>query len=1312
MDDENEFKMMQDPDTEGAPKPPPNAPAVVPQEEHIFKQMQEPTPDNPKMFDLNAVYNATFKPFIDDVSRHYAAGERSISEGIEGSEALAGEKDLNEVINRYKEQEPQQDLTWAGAVLGPAAEAMPFMWRQVSATAAGAAAGFGLGVATAPAEGPAAPAAILAATAFGGKAAVFTASSDIASGNLLLELSRQGVEESVARPAAIWGGALLGAIQTTDFGLMSGVAKKAFVDVIANEGKAEFVKTLGNVIRPYLGNVHKQALLNTTQTMADQVIQTMAKLADSKHKMPTMEDIVKGIVKINESYLQGLAAGAVLSPLFDAAGVAGGKAYNKFRGLKEKKSAAPHTDAGEMLDDLIAPGVSKPREFEHDLWVYKTRVENAQKEVKRLEGVVEDLEGTKAQYRTGEEVTPPEVIKKTEEAKAELKDARRTLRNTTRDFKRGQMRDVYDAKDTPPETKRQMELDARADIDALVKPYVEKKGKLIAGKVDLTTQEVIGRYRYFLDHPTKLQESIKQTIADIYTDAEEMAKASEEKGTQDTPSSPTVDIDRFVSADIVDIDTATLRTLWNLEDKIQKIIDDGRAKLLEKKAEELLANQALSNEVNATMEGDNPTLENRDGEIVRKQRSNFAKAVAGLNRTVSTWNRILEDLFVYSKDTEKIKELVDALDLFEEEQRERTNLTEQKTKAYEKITGGDQELKDLLNDIQAKSAVEHNQGKYVNQQGQTETLYCSDDMLLKLYAILKNPAREYGLRNGGVELHDHKYVNGVTFKDNRKNNPDRPLQDGEVSFEKLVEAQIKERLGRPGEKLIAGIKDFYNDRNRDSYYERINESHKDEYALPMPYIDNYDGYSPRSRSGLEEGNPVDLLFTFSDRHTNTSLQPKSFIELKESAAPYKLTAGAVEGVYRYINKIERWDAFRKANRKARTVFGDKEFKRIVATNFPEDTQGIIDHAYQTIIGTRGLQGALGDKALSELRGKVATSLTGAKLVNSLAQFSGAFNFGTDLTPGQFLKHTADAISNPKLVWDTLSNTEFMKNRTGAGVVELLERKNAKGFKAAERELNTIEAGQWLISSADRMTLLFGWGVYKERKTFYEKTMSPEAAHRKALLDFARAADRQQSSTSRSQQTHRERQGELWKWVFLFQKQPVQALGFQTTAVKRLLLNSDKKTALARLAQVWLATHAAQAMFKTVFKSGALLTGDDKERDEALAEIGSDFFIGAQLPFFSAAYTAVAAHTTNYLFDQKRRPFDPSFILLNPLVRGVDAYRLALKYAKDGELNQHDTFAIANDLLQIAALKTGWALPGLVQSAKAITPKEEKKDVKP
>ena len=401
-------------------------PAPVQGHIELFKQLNE------SYKGLSAQASQWVKTGIDYRATEYKEGVKGVARSHALFDAWSGHKNYNDVERDFSADKlnyvESQGIDPINYYLGAGAGMLPSVIEGGKAGIAGAAAALGLAADAGQVE-PHELAAV-AIGGFTGVSALYATKQGI--GTMYGALKEQGLDDSIAKPGALIGGVIDGAISLLKIGSLGGAVQEEISKRVAERiGTGLFRQTVASVVK----QAATQGALSGTQVIADEATKAVADIAAGKPGLiPKKEEWMQ---KAAEGIKQGVIAGSQF----------GGLTHGFSYGFNKVM-------AGHMVDAVLAP----PEEAKLDT------------NKPMLEGRVE----TKVSAQLAPSVSYEEAKEKHAEAKTKLGQIN------------GQIIDHVNLNENVPNELKQQLADAREEVKNT--KYAKDRAEYAATKADINAQ--------------------------------------------------------------------------------------------------------------------------------------------------------------------------------------------------------------------------------------------------------------------------------------------------------------------------------------------------------------------------------------------------------------------------------------------------------------------------------------------------------------------------------------------------------------------------------------------------------------------------------------------------------------------------------------------------------------------------------------------------------------------------------------------------------------------------------------------------------
>lgn len=1241
--------------------------------------------DPTKPFDLRVEWIKYTQPATQFVQKYYPAGDRDIRKGIAGAKYLYGETDLQTARNEYvqfmaEDQQAQKEyasLSYADSrkYLIPIVESLPFMKEVYEDTAQGMVVGGGVGaLAGSPGGLVGAGTGGAAGAVLGGEAAGAVGAGRIAAGNIFLDLIDAGVPEDKAKPIALVTGGLVGALQTVQLGFLGNIVRKGATKTVSTANA-----TFGNYMANYLKGVATFTTVSDAQAAVNIIARHIAQISSGVKVAPTIPEILDTLI---QSTVIGATQGAATIPV--AHGV--GKGIQKINEhlLGSKPSKTPMADAAEILGTVIQ----------------ETRKPDKQP---TLLGQVEKSVVKKQQTKTESELE----IEASYKAIAQIQDQ----------LKQAEVRVVAAeqlGESGVPERKQVKQLKRELELEKKANKQLREADVLNArAEVDVTAKDINKHARnrpkaseYGPEH-YELLALYDRLIQNQIDQRKKKDKPPNEALNilQDEKTIGTVE--RRIASDVIEYLSDDVKAIRKINETLKELMEGGINERLERDIARAKEVQQTKDDLKPAITGGKELSQNEIDKLVNAKKPFWS--LDTLMQTMKPWNALMDQITIRSKAKEapesvQINKVLDA---------EVAAIDSRSRRAVTKIAGGDdaasiRQLSDHMQNSSERKTVTNESGeplKYTDRKGDEREMVASRGELMQWYIDMKRHDMESGLTQG----------NKFTFRDNAKNNPNRPLQFGETSFEEFLDTTLTDY-----EKGVADrIREHYNEDSPEAMFNTLNDAVVDEYAIPLKRsVDkngqgDYTGNRKHEHSKVVDGTLDDLKNQFRARQ---KLLPGAAHKKVDSALSYKQ-----ENIYRRlftdITTNTSWEITKDTSRRLYKVFGDKEIRELVTAYGNGDTIQIIDTALDDSIGTRPAQYANRIHIVDTVNRNVAAVL-GGKPESGLKQASSFMLFLSDpnITAQQFASGLLTGAKNPKAVLKALKESQFIRFREELLSREVADWYSARGPKWMRTNPALIKASMWFIVNGDRITArIGGYPVYLAALERYTKAGKTNP-HELALQYFDKIASETQGSGRRDQRVHIERSGHSFAQAFVqLGKQPMQIAARELNAINKFWHVKNFDT-LGYAVRVVVAAHVAEGLFQALGRIPQFTSEDKKERDKAalMTAVGTVLGPFGSVPMWGEILTGIAVANGSVIAKKHDPKFKtPSTFEPNTTYgkMGVNAVRLSkasAKAAAAGEMSHEQFWSIMKNAAQLGRAFTPLPLPVIERHLEGLAPKPPKK----
>lgn len=589
-------------------------------------------------------------------------------------------------------------------------------------------------------------------------------------------------------------------------------------------------------------------------------------------------------------------------------------------------------------------------------------------------------------------------------------------------------------------------------IGKLLKQAKPKKGgKTPTGKYTADVQKVLDDIR----------EATELTTAQAHNKIEEIFDKAKDRELTDEEVAKVRMLYNF--SGIMD---KSARELIPLARMLKMLIEDGKI-AAELKAEEKKAyKEKLLKDAKESIEGS-------AGEVVidRKKpdtKKVFSQFMMTLGHTFDGWEGLMHTLSLHDKE-HKLQKI---LDIFPAKMRKISGIMEHTKKvnqAYKDIFNLKTD-KQLIKKCNEDSIVE-DIGTYTNQDGETITLQMSRAEARKLYMEMQDPTLADSFREG----------NKYTF-------------EGDVSkADKSTEQLVKEFLTPEDKKFCEWQLQFYQE-----YGKRTNVFYREKFGMDMPANEFYSPIKRRSKE-IQEG------YDWRDEALHRlSMKPSSYkarTEVKNPLAPQNDMLCLAD----HIAQNEHYMSMDSLVTDMDTIFKNSDIRDIITNKYGEGILKVVD-SFINDIKRDGIETARAElKGLNKYRTYLQGGLLGLKAQIALKQMTAIGVFANDIPAKDFALGLADFFKDPVKAVETLTKSEFLKDRQNALSMEMRDLVRSNEYHLFAKMEGLRKYMFWFTQFGDKWSIMIGgW-------TTYQHTLKNTGSEKMAMEAFERAADKYQQS---------------------------------------------------------------------------------------------------------------------------------------------------------------------------------------------------------
>lgn len=586
--------------------------------------------------------------------------------------------------------------------------------------------------------------------------------------------------------------------------------------------------------------------------------------------------------------------------------------------------------------------------------------------------------------------------------------------------------------------------------------------------------------------------------------------------------------DEAKNRELTDEEISKIRMLYNFSDLIHKtskellplarmlkmLITDGKI-AAELKAEKIKEHrEQILREAKESIEGS-------AGEVVIDRKApNFKKVFSQfmmtLGHTFDGWEGLMHTLSLHDT-THKLQKM---LDVFPAKMKKIAGVMENTKKvnqAYKDIfkLRNDKQLLDKCN----KDSIIEDVGTYINQDGETVTLQMSRAEARKLYMEMQDPTLADSFREG----------NKYTF-------------DGDVGpMDKSTQQLISEFLTAEDKEFCEWQLQFYRD-----YGKRTNEFYREKFGMDMPANEFYSPIKRRSKE-IQEGYDWKNEAMF-----RLSMKPSSYkarTNVKTPIAPQNDILCLAD----HISQNEHYMAMDSVVTDMDTIFKNSDIRDIITNKYGDSILKVVD-AFINDIKRDGVESARAElKGIDKFRVYLQGGLLGLKAQIAFKQMTAIGVFADTIPAKDFALGLSDFFKNPLHAVETLSKSDFLKDRQDALSLEMRDLMRSNDYHLFSKMQGLRKYMFWFTQFGDKWSIIIGgWSVYQST---LKKTGDPKLA----MEAFERAADKYQQSGHIDQLSAWQRTNNpIQKCLVMFTSDQMKQARAELHAIRDAIVNPSKE----------------------------------------------------------------------------------------------------------------------------------------------------------
>lgn len=809
-------------------------------------------------------------------------------------------------------------------------------------------------------------------------------------------------------------------------------------------------------------------------------------------------------------------------------------------------------------------------------------------------------------------------------------------------------------------------------LKTLKESRLKKQGKRPVGKLTADAQTVLDIFNEFVTDKSS-DVAADSPFGPVYkiNKVDTQVAIEEVKQAMKEGKIPTADqvLRAQIAAEVLNMENMTLDELENLATELESYLKAGKAdNRLKRQIKEENRRKAVEESLQS-IEGKKPTTKKEIAEIGSKT---FQKSLRTMWDQLSSWSGLMHIISQHDR-SHAIQKLLDD--------------TVANKKYFELMTRvlnfADAKIAQAVADAAKKAKIKkpkdiarhladgnkvRDWGEYTTSEGGREVLTASRNQLMKLYQEFKAGATDANIR--ATMEQSNKYTFELS---------EEILRNGGLSLEKLVNDSLSE--------IDKAIADAELEIYKWIHGNVLNPFWRDEFGVDIPSSENY---SPLKRSGVIKDTTMDMSllqqFTRSE-----NFAPSSTIARTENTFPLALQ-DAHEALARHIDEITRFVGYYEFDQLTRGVFDNPGIKEAIIAKYGANLYNtIINHRNDIVMQNRFLKDTV-SSWFHGFRRRLATGFIGGKPDQFLKQMT-AFVYALDkVSVDQLITSWGDLVSNPKKVWDTLSQSATFRERIRFRDRDLADVFQNQQYQEFTKSGSIADSLMAFVGLGDRASVMVGgWAVYKE-------ALKRTGSHDEALTEFEEWFDSSQQSGNISRLSAVQRNGGLMSIFTLFTTQPMQAMEKivnEARDVRNFGGVQEWRDFTRTMLVYWV---LGPGLFSLVAE--AVRPDGDAEDEEFKSEMiaalrGAVMGPLSGLPILGEFITWGGIAATNWAFDRDEYVYKPEFILHetgNNLIAGIQEL---LKATGEEGIDGVDWLKAAKKLSRSAPLVTGIPFPAFV-----------------
>lgn len=749
------------------------------------------------------------------------------------------------------------------------------------------------------------------------------------------------------------------------------------------------------------------------------------------------------------------------------------------------------------------------------------------------------------------------------------------------------------------------------------KPTVS--GKRPQGKMTPFAQRAVQAFKEFVNDNAKAAERYQDLLMRV------------DEGVELTPFEV---VELQAAQTVAFSDPTTAEGLNTIADKVQEIVDSGRAERAEVVAEEQAFFAEAVEKVLADIQGNKPVNLNQE-----KQNPTVSPLKMFLEfwSAIDTWDGFWN---IVTLDAPKSKNAQTLMSVRQAKTAEKRLIREVREEYTKRLTeaGGFPHWGAFLRYLRETSKVE-NFGTYINTKGQQVELVTSRTNLISRWMQQQDPTLLASLEDGNLYSTEYWQLVNKTLTDEDK-------------------------------AMASAYLDFY----RWMYDNVTNPLWNAWYGIDLPYNDFY---SPIAREGFQSD--AVNLFLGSEAEFRSTVLPRS----AKSRTPNKLRIadqGAHSVLERHVVEWVHAAAWRNKLQLTTRTLGDTRVEKAIRFKYGDAVWSAMNGFHTDFIRNRIAHYERWMALLDEFRRRVFVVALGGKVKQAPVQLGSIIGYMQPVTlpdgrtirvnPVELWNGAHDFFVDPK-AFETLSQSDLMKSRGGD-----FERDMAAASKEGKSIADYVAArlpsaiGRKIPVHQDVVTftmapIIIGdrGAIYMGGWSLYKKVLAETGDPKLAMQVFEEVTDTTQQSADIDQLSAIQRGNAFMKATTGFLTSPLQYMRKEVHAVINFAKSDKRPADMQNLVTSLFIFHVGMPLLYQFISSGGNLDDDDIWRIGIFGNLNA-------LPIVGDVLEWAFGRTWNILFDKKKKVYEPRNLLTSSLWNAAKFAPASAKAAVSGELDDY------------------------------------------